>query len=156
MFGAMSIPGRPGAGLVYLLELLYPGSSYEYGTADQNLGNVGSMPVSSLAEFRLTKLPVVKAASTQYYGTEDWTVPSSDPEAPDRWYDGRLTNPGQVSRNVSLAAVDASTIVATYGNLSLLNSDGRLDSLPDDGLLINAPVRLRVGVRGDDLSQFQI
>jgi hypothetical protein len=152
-FQSIIPPYNTSTGLLYLLELSH--SENVVPLAHGDLGTVAGKDIGGFHEFYSKTAPAGYTPPFSYYATEDWTFSTTDAQVPNRWYDGRLNKAGQISRTVTLAAVDSSAYSVSLGSIELANGDGDLDEFPDIPNLINSQAIIKVGQRGQSYSTFQ-
>ena len=147
-------PYNTATGLVYLLEMDHSKDAFPLSHSDLNA--VAAFAVGGeIHNFYNKVAPPGFFPPFTFYASEDYTFPHNDPQAPDRWYDGRLYKAGQVDRSVVLTSVDGSAYSTSFGSIQLANGDGDLDVLPDIPTLINSRATLKIGQRGAAYSTFE-
>lgn len=157
MISSYAVTALPGSGplsaYIWLMALIPDQIAVATLPSGNTAEAAGARAVGTRQAFPRISGPVVRGP-TLYFASEDWTSPASDPVAANRWYDGRLDNAGNLSWAVPLLPSSASPPDGdSLGRVVLVNTDGRLDDLPDRLGLQNARVSLSVIPRGGNLSQ---
>lgn len=90
------------------------------------------------------------------FATEDWTTGRGDVVEPNLPFDGRLTSGAVTTRSVPMSPAAGSEISSEIDTLTLINSDGALDSLADDENLQGAVGVVSAGPRGGGLNTYGV
>ncbi len=73
----------------------------------------------------------------------DFTTRPSDPDRPSAWWDGRLIDPGDLTRAISLTSVGAGSVESSGGTIVIDNTDGIYDSVLDDSYAVSQNIAVR-------------
>ena len=140
--------------VVFLADLTIPGS-----TTAANFSGPGARMDKAYAggpHMGAPMGPTVTATPTQTFrwATADYAMLRTD--ANPRQYDGRVSNPGSLTRSISLSPIEAASITYNGGALTMINVDGALDTIFDDFEMRGCPIDIRFGIAGTPWADFTV
>lgn len=128
------------AEFVYVAEL-YP---YDLGSTGEEV--IGSFPIGS------EPLAGAGGVTPFYFATQEWATAPTDAPA-NQAFDGRLRNPLGFSRSL-IGGERFESLVTGDGSLTIDNTDGAYDGLPNDYAIDGRRVVVKVGRTTDAYSDF--
>lgn len=78
-----------------------------------------------------------------------------DPDAPSRYWDDRLLDPGSLSLSIPLVTVGAAQIESGFGLVVVANTDAAFDTILDDNQVVSQAITIRAGTLGRHLADFE-
>lgn len=77
-----------------------------------------------------------------------------DPDLPSVYWDGRVNDPGSISRSLPLVPVGTSAVEASIGSAVIDNTDGAFDTVLDANTAVSQPIEIKGGRLGEWLETF--
>ena len=86
--------------------------------------------------------------------TEDYTTAASDADKPSAWWDGRLLNPGHITKSIPLTPTGEGAVESATGTITVDNTDGYFDVLLDTYQAVSQHVAIKQADLGQAWAAF--